>query len=144
MKDFSGILGVELLFNASVAVGSVLLASGLSILVLNYWKQKRILELEKVRPRRLIVITGCDSGLGLAMAYWAGKKGHRVLAGCYNLESDGAKFLENEFSKESLEVREVDVTDWESLQNFRAACQSILASNGNSIRKLELNLNLCV
>jgi len=121
--------------NPITSLGSILLATGSSILFWAQWRRKRESELAKLRPGKLVVITGCDSGLGLAMSYWAGRVGYKVLAGCYNPESDGARFLQAEFSEADLQVTQLDVTRSESLEDFRISCQNILQSTENSTSK---------
>jgi hypothetical protein len=112
------------------SAGSFFLTAGLSTLAWVQWKKRaQEARLVKQRPKRLVVITGCDSGLGLTMAYWAGKKGYQVLAGCYSEESEGAKFLQKEFQDERnplLRIIGIDVTDKISLKNFREKCENLL------------------
>lgn len=79
------------------------------------------------RKRRLVVISGCDSGLGLTMAKWAADAGYHVLAGCLYEAGEGAHYLcNNNFSKGNLYVEQLDVTDKHSINKFVHRCQDIL------------------
>ena len=116
--------------------GAFFLTAGVSTLAwVQLQKKEQEIRIAKLRPNRLVVVTGCDSGLGLSMAYWAGKKGYQVLAGCYNESSEGANFLRKEFNQENqlLHIVGIDVTDKNSLRNFREKVENVLvASRGET------------
>ncbi|XP_069160143.1 D-beta-hydroxybutyrate dehydrogenase, mitochondrial [Procambarus clarkii] len=58
---------------------------------------------------RAVLVTGCDSGFGLALALHLHKLGLRVFAGCLQDDGEGAKELRKERS-ERLHVLQLDVT----------------------------------
>ncbi|ODN04022.1 Estradiol 17-beta-dehydrogenase 2 [Orchesella cincta] len=88
---------------------------------------------KRQRPSRLIVITGCDSGLGFAMTQWAAKLGYKVLAGCLNDNGEGAQKLRNQFPDQVF-VTGLNVTDLRSLENFHSQCRQILETHEGKLR----------
>ncbi|CAL8112962.1 unnamed protein product [Orchesella dallaii] len=95
------------------------------------------------RPCRLIVITGCDSGLGFSMAVWAATIGYKVLAGCLNENGEGACKLRNQFPDQVF-VTSLNVTDMRSLENFHGLCRQILETNGGKLRLWAIIANAAV
>lgn len=114
--------------NTSLFVASNIITTSLSISYILY-KRKQRNELARLRPTRLVVITGCDSGLGLSMALWARQLGYPVLAGCLNPDGEGANLLK----KEGVTISRLDVTKAESINDFQEACTKVLEETKTSM-----------
>lgn len=67
---------------------------------------------EKLRPskKKLIFITGCDSGLGFSLAQHAADLGFTVFAGFMCLESKGAKEIRTLYGSKIVQIK-LDITD---------------------------------
>ncbi|KAK5648483.1 hypothetical protein RI129_003375 [Pyrocoelia pectoralis] len=136
----------EILNEIFIAVGSG--ASGIIVLVNHGLKTNEILrtlmvttitagcliitfqttEMMKASPKKVIFITGCDSGLGFSFAQHACEMGFTVLAGCLNLESKGAQSLRALFGEKITHV-ELDITRSTSVQVALDFVNEILISN---------------
>ncbi|XP_077996748.1 D-beta-hydroxybutyrate dehydrogenase, mitochondrial-like [Glandiceps talaboti] len=83
-------------------------------IITNAWSDERRVSAQN----KAVLITGCDSGFGLAMARRFHRLGFKVFAGCLLKErgGDGARSLEEENS-EQLHVLQLDVTNEEQIQN---------------------------
>ncbi|XP_033737773.1 D-beta-hydroxybutyrate dehydrogenase, mitochondrial-like [Pecten maximus] len=66
---------------------------------------------------RSVLITGCDTGFGHALAKRMSSRGMTVYAGCLNPEGNGAKLLETGTSRENIHIIPLDVTSEESVRN---------------------------
>lgn len=66
---------------------------------------------------KIILITGCSSGFGLATAAHLASKGHRVIASMRNLTKQGS--LQSELNKKNAaaDIIQLDVTNQKSLEN---------------------------
>ncbi|KAI2649279.1 D-beta-hydroxybutyrate dehydrogenase, mitochondrial [Labeo rohita] len=64
--------------------------------------------------KKAVLITGCDTGFGLALAKHFHKLGFTVFAGCLFKDGEGAKELEN-FHSEKLKVVQLDVCNEEQV-----------------------------
>lgn len=107
----SGLLGLTVLIHhgfATCHVVRTLTVTAITVGSLIYVFQTN----EKSEPSKLkvIVITGCDSGLGFSLAQHACERGFTVFAGFYNVESRGALELER-ICGGNIQKFEVDVTD---------------------------------
>lgn len=77
---------------------------------------------------RVVAITGCDSGLGWAIAARAAREGLVTVAGMYNgVDTNAAIALKNL----SAYPYELDVTKTESVAGFRAYINKLLCDNPN-------------
>lgn len=84
-----------------------------AIIILNAIYQK--LTFRKVNTdNKFVFITGCDSGFGYATARRLCGEGFSVFAGCFNLESQGAKKLRSEYPK--VHLVQLDITDSSSVE----------------------------
>lgn len=92
---------------------------------------------EKDRKERLIIITGCDTGLGYSMAVWASKLGYKVLATCLNENGEGAQKLKRQFNDQII-IYGLNVTDYENIENFQAFCREVLETSVGKLRKFYL------
>ena len=90
--------------------------------------------LEKRRGERLVVISGCDSGLGYSMASWAATLGYRVLAGCLNDNGEGPQKLLQDFPDQIITTR-VNVTQKGNLEHFRTVCRDVLETHEGKLGK---------
>lgn len=80
-------------------------------------------EPEKITPnkKKVVVITGCDSGLGFSLAQHAVDIGFTVIAGFLSLDSKGSKEIRKIYGSNIIQIQ-LDVTDSTSVQ---AAVQTI-------------------
>lgn len=104
-------------------------------------QHKRAELLGRKRIQRLIVITGCDSGLGYSMAVWGAKLGYKVLAGCLNENGEGARKLREEFPDKVIVTR-LNVTEGDSLGSFHERCREILDGNDENLGMMITYLGL--
>jgi hypothetical protein len=123
---------------------ALVVSSGLSCyLGLRKWKSMKKEQQAKLeRPSRLVIITGCDSGLGLSMAYWATKLGYHVIAGCFNPQGEGANYLRKEFQgSPSFHILGLDLRDDKSIDEFREGCERILQANGDRTSRISIKFD---
>ncbi|XP_052765887.1 retinol dehydrogenase 16-like [Mya arenaria] len=90
-----------------------------------YWEHTHLGECEG----RGVFITGCDSGLGFAIAEHLDALGFTVFAGCYRPQDVGASTLQKECSSRLHEVP-IDVRDKESVANAFAYVKDHLPKHG--------------
>ena len=64
---------------------------------------------------KIVLITGCSSGIGLASAVTLAKQGHKVYATMRNLESKNKLFEKLSEENAKAEILQLDVTDQESV-----------------------------
>ncbi|CAG7820442.1 unnamed protein product, partial [Allacma fusca] len=98
-------------------------------------------ELVESRHGKLVVISGCDSGLGLATAKWAADRGYRVLAGCLQAHSEGSDVLRK---TENVIVEQLDVTDKNSIVRFAQRCRIVIEHDTLDLYSLVLNAAVSV
>ncbi|XP_059156554.1 D-beta-hydroxybutyrate dehydrogenase, mitochondrial-like isoform X2 [Physella acuta] len=78
---------------------------------------------------KVVLITGCDSGLGNACARRLDSLGFTVVAACYNTESDGAQRLK-EASYGHLHTVKLDITDDNSIKQCLLKVKSLCGQKG--------------
>lgn len=119
------------------APGVAVIAALTTVLILRKIMKPRQTQrqLDSNREKRLVVITGCDTGLGYSMAVWALRLGYKVLAGCLNENGEGATNLRQQFQSSAFVVG-LDVTDRNSLKNFSDRCKEILDAHEGRLRTL--------
>ncbi|KAF7281824.1 hypothetical protein GWI33_004225 [Rhynchophorus ferrugineus] len=86
---------------------------------LNHIKLSRILqerERVSINKKKVIIITGCDSGLGFSLAQYAADSGFTVIAAFLNLDSKGAKEIKRLYGGYIIQIQ-LDVTDIKSIQS---------------------------
>ncbi|XP_017005238.2 D-beta-hydroxybutyrate dehydrogenase, mitochondrial [Drosophila takahashii] len=88
----------------------------------------------KVDSRHVVLITGCDSGLGHSMAVYCHESLHMtVVSCCHNLKSDGAKLLQSlNKSKDSparMHTLELDLLETDSIRLVHQQLRDILAKD---------------
>ncbi|XP_075555856.1 D-beta-hydroxybutyrate dehydrogenase, mitochondrial-like [Dermacentor variabilis] len=90
---------------------------------------------------RRVLVSGCDSGIGLRLAQRLQGAGYRVLAGCLNADSEGARHLATLCDGECpVQVLPLDVTSDRSVQ--RALVQGQVQDKG--LWGLVNNAGVCV
>ncbi|XP_064481525.1 retinol dehydrogenase 7-like [Ornithodoros turicata] len=78
--------------------------------------------------RQAVLITGCDSGFGHALAKRLDTLGHKVYACCQFPDGPGAQKLRSSASN-NIHVIGLDVTDIESIKNARQSVESTLGEH---------------
>ncbi|XP_014474801.1 PREDICTED: estradiol 17-beta-dehydrogenase 2 [Dinoponera quadriceps] len=112
MKRHSTMLGLAVLMTAYLWSAETLTISALLLIFLagiTYWYRR-----EELNAQRLIVITGCDSGLGYSLALHCQTFGATVMAGVLNPDGQAAKNL----TESKVIVHRLDITDEESIRRF--------------------------
>ncbi|XP_065169213.1 retinol dehydrogenase 7 [Atheta coriaria] len=127
----SGFWGIAVLINHGLQNqrygGTFCLSTITAVCLIYLMNSETIMEASK---RKIIVISGCDSGLGFSMALHLCDRGFMVLAGCLDMKSDGAKKLR------SAGVRSFDlnVTSVESVSNAVKYVSKVIEENsGNEL-----------
>ncbi|KAL3226251.1 hypothetical protein MRX96_025161 [Rhipicephalus microplus] len=90
---------------------------------------------------RRVLVSGCDSGIGLRLAQRLHEAGYRVLAGCLSADSEGARQLSKLRDRQHpVQVLQLDVTSDSSVQ--RALVQGRVHDEG--LCGLVNNAGVCV
>lgn len=92
-----------------------------------------------VTPKKVVFITGCDSGLGFSLAQHVCDLGFTVVAGCLSLKSDGAKELARKYNKRIF-LYELDITSSSNIENAVTAIQHFLVVNKPAGKYLLIHL----
>ncbi|EZA51210.1 hypothetical protein DMN91_012826 [Ooceraea biroi] len=135
--------GLAYLVNAgytrAAAALSVILPSAA---VLYYFCNRR----SKLRARDLIVITGCNSGLGYSLAMHCRAQGATVLAGVRKIsEAELTKTAAIEaLEKKGVIVRELDITDGTSIQRFGEGIKKLMKEQQLMLHALVNNAGVMV
>ncbi|CAD6994437.1 unnamed protein product [Ceratitis capitata] len=83
----------------------------------------------KMTPKNVILITGCDSGLGHSLAMYCHSLNMTVISACHNVNSDGARLLrELDDSKRMLTI-EVDLLKEETITHAYQYLTDMLHTN---------------
>lgn len=90
---------------------------------------------------KVVLVTGCDSGLGFSLASHLCEAGFTVWAGCLSLESHGADNLAQRY-QDRINLLQLDVTDACSVESIVDRLENFLTQNLD-YRKLKLMLWLC-
>lgn len=131
----SGILGITILIHhglANCCFLRTLLITTITVGSLVYVFQ--INERGEPSKFKVIVITGCDSGLGYSLAHHGCECGFTVFAGFLDAESKGALELERIFGGK-IQKFQVDITDGEKVRDAVEDVERFLKNNnkyGNS------------
>lgn len=85
---------------------------------------------------KVVLITGANSGLGLETAKMVAGKGARVIMACRNAQKaqDAASLIRDEAPNAALDIRQIDLSDLESVNAF---ADGVLASES----KIDLLIN---
>jgi len=76
-------------------------------------------------PKDLIVITGCNSGLGYSLALHCRAQGAMVLAGLHNLPKANVTVVE-EFEKKNILFCDLEITNDKSVHRFAEAVKGLI------------------
>ncbi|KAH0952203.1 hypothetical protein HN011_000672 [Eciton burchellii] len=100
----------------------------------------------KLRMRDLIVITGCNSGLGYSLAMHCRAQGATVLAGVRKIsEAKIAKTTAIEaLENKGVIVRQLDITDETSVQQFGEGVRKLMKERQLELRALVNNAGIMV
>jgi short chain dehydrogenase len=85
-------------------------------------------EQRKIDANKVVLITGCDSGLGYNIALKCHALNMTVVAACHNECSEGARQLQQKCSKR-LRVIELDITKKESVMKAHTCVRNMLADD---------------
>lgn len=80
---------------------------------------------------KAVLISGCDSGIGLRVAEHLSCLGLHVFAACLSLQSEGAKSLNRHNNSKNVTVFELDITS-------RSSIDSAVALVSQKLQKLEI------
>ncbi|KYQ51538.1 Estradiol 17-beta-dehydrogenase 2 [Trachymyrmex zeteki] len=97
----------------------------------------------KINARDLIVITGCNSGLGYSLAMHCRAKGAMVLAGVREMPTVPSNAVEALRNKGVI-VHQVDITDGQSVRDFRHKVKELLEERQLVLRTLVNNAGVMV
>ncbi|KAK0182845.1 hypothetical protein PV327_000938 [Microctonus hyperodae] len=104
---------------------------------LNWMKIQR----ESVKQQDVIVITGCDSGLGFSLALHCHQHLNlQVIAGTHKCNGQGTK----ELMKIGIAVHQLDITDKESIKTFVQWTNDHLKTNNLTLRSVVNNAGTMV
>ncbi|XP_022090932.1 D-beta-hydroxybutyrate dehydrogenase, mitochondrial-like [Acanthaster planci] len=81
---------------------------------------------------KAVLVTGCDTGIGNALARYLDKLGFRVFAGCLYADGEGAAELRGRCSDRLL-VLQMDVTDTDQVSSAAAQVHKIIRDNNESL-----------
>ncbi|XP_064479863.1 17-beta-hydroxysteroid dehydrogenase type 6-like [Ornithodoros turicata] len=81
----------------------------------------------KTSEKRVVFITGCDTGFGHELVKRLDSEGFQVIAGCLNVSCEGATML-REFCSPSLRILRLDVTREDHIRQAAKSIQDELGS----------------
>ncbi|XP_041364987.1 D-beta-hydroxybutyrate dehydrogenase, mitochondrial-like [Gigantopelta aegis] len=93
-----------------------------------YYSYKKLTTKAVEALGKTVLITGCDSGFGHALAKRLDAVGFTVFAGCLSKESDGATLLQN--TSDRIHTLELDITKDESIRECLETVQEHCGSKG--------------
>lgn len=82
---------------------------------------------------KVVLVTGCDSGIGLQVCQFLYSQGLTVIAACLSRESEGAQLLINsgKFDCKRMLVTRLDVTEKASIEECCLFIRNVLNETGN-------------
>ncbi|KYM97616.1 PREDICTED: estradiol 17-beta-dehydrogenase 2 [Cyphomyrmex costatus] len=98
----------------------------------------------KINARDLIVITGCNSGLGYSLAMHCRAKGATVLAGLRQIPTVPNSSAIEDLKKQGVIVHHVEITDEQSVRDFREKVKELLEERQLVLRALINNAGVMV
>ncbi|KAL0118650.1 hypothetical protein PUN28_009371 [Cardiocondyla obscurior] len=125
-------------FTRKAATLSMILLGGASLYC--FFNRQR-----KINMRDLIVITGCNSGLGYSLAMHCRAKGATVLAGVREISAlpNSIAAMES-LKKKGIIVHQLDITNEQSTRDFRDKVTSLLKERQLTLRALVNNAGVMV
>ena len=111
----------------------------IGLVTIAYWQHWFFSSNKKLDPKdKAVLVTGCDTGFGLAIAQYLDSLGCQVFAGCLDAHGGGAWKLVKDAS-DSLTVLQMDVTKDKEV----TAALEILEKNLRHPEKGKLLCNVC-
>lgn len=103
----------------------------LLVILIKYWRERSHSHLISV-DGQAVLITGCDSGLGLQVAQHFHSLGLTVIATCLNDQSEGAQHLRSSLFSNTgrMRVTQLDVTQNQSIQQCSSYVEQVLKETG--------------
>uniref|UniRef100_A0A1B0A8W3 Uncharacterized protein n=1 Tax=Glossina pallidipes TaxID=7398 RepID=A0A1B0A8W3_GLOPL len=89
------------------------------------WGGKKL----NVSPRNVILITGCDSGLGYALSVFCHSLNMTVISACHNINSVGARSLQNLNDSKRIITIELDLLKPDTIQNAQQRIKELIDDN---------------
>ncbi|XP_005179952.1 D-beta-hydroxybutyrate dehydrogenase, mitochondrial [Musca domestica] len=80
----------------------------------------------KVSPRNVILITGCDSGLGFSLALYCHSLNMTVISACHNANSPGAKLLQHLSDPKRMITIELDLCKPDTIEETQKRLQELI------------------
>lgn len=127
----AGVMGLAVLINHGYKTNQILgtfTVAAISIGSLIYVFQNSS-EFKQPSLRKIILISGCDSGLGFSLAIDAAKIGFNVVAGFLDLQSPGAKEIKQSYK--NITQIQLDITSKESIFVAVETINQYLITNPN-------------
>lgn len=118
----AGFLGLIVLLNHGIKTNQMLRTTCVAVITIGsfvYASQQET----KLKPtrRKVVLITGCDTGIGFSLCQYIADLGFTVIAGFLSLNSAGAKIIQKEYGDRILQL-EIDITD---AKNIAYAVESV-------------------
>ncbi|KAJ8949232.1 hypothetical protein NQ318_022744 [Aromia moschata] len=101
---------------------------------------------EKLKPnkKKVVCITGCDSGLGFSLAQHAADLGFTIVAGFLSLDSKGSKEIRSHYGGNIIQIQ-LDITSTSSIQAVVQTLEHLLIRNpGYSLHAVINNAGVMV
>ncbi|KAL1514067.1 hypothetical protein ABEB36_003390 [Hypothenemus hampei] len=133
----------EILNELYTAVGAGVLVIGLTAasLVFAFSRDKQRITANK---KKVVIITGCDSGIGFSLAQHAAECGFTVIATFLSLDSKGSKEIKRLYGGYIIQIQ-LNITDSTSIRNAVQTLEHYLSKNpGYSLHALVNNAGVMV
>uniref|UniRef100_A0A1A9W6I3 Uncharacterized protein n=1 Tax=Glossina brevipalpis TaxID=37001 RepID=A0A1A9W6I3_9MUSC len=82
-----------------------------------------------VSPSNIILITGCDSGLGYALSVFCHSLNMTVISACHNIKSNGARALQNLNDSKRIITIELDLLKPDTIRNAQHKLKELIDNN---------------
>lgn len=129
----AGALGILILLNHGFNTHQTVKTFSVSLLTIGSFVYVcRQTEKLKSSKKKVVFITGCDSGLGFSLAQHTNDIGFTVIAGFLSLESAGAKIIRQTYGENIVQIQ-FDVTDSENIKYVINFVENYLGQNYGNI-----------
>lgn len=125
----AGVIGMVVLFkhgfqtHQSIKTFSVISLSVLSLIYIFQETQKR-----KPSKKKVVLITGCDCGIGFSLAQHIVDLGFTVFGGFLSLDSKGSKEIKKKYGSDIIQIH-LDITDSNSIKAAVQTLEHFLTKN---------------